>query len=71
MPPAPWPSWCRSSASCSTCPAYERAPAELQRRRSFEAVTSFVRGLADQQPLLLVVDDLHLAGASTLELLHF
>ena len=25
-------------------PAYERAPAELQRRRSFEAVTSFVRG---------------------------
>ncbi|HEX7149669.1 MAG TPA: BTAD domain-containing putative transcriptional regulator, partial [Actinomycetota bacterium] len=52
-------------------PAYERAPAELQRRRSFEAVTSFVRGLADRQPLLLVVDDLHLAGASTLELLHF
>jgi len=52
-------------------PAYERAPAELRRRRSFEAVTSFVRGLADQQPLLLVVDDLHLAGASTLELLHF
>jgi tetratricopeptide (TPR) repeat protein/energy-coupling factor transporter ATP-binding protein EcfA2 len=52
-------------------PAYERAPAELQRRRSFEAVTGFVRGLADRQPLLLVVDDLHLAGASTLELLHF
>jgi DNA-binding SARP family transcriptional activator len=52
-------------------PGYERAPAELRRRRSFEAVAAFVRGLADQQPLLLVVDDLHLAGASTLELLHF
>jgi tetratricopeptide (TPR) repeat protein len=52
-------------------PAYERAPAELQRRRSFEAVAAFVRGLAAQQPLLLAVDDLHLAGASTLELLHF
>ena len=52
-------------------PAYERAPAELQRRRTFEAVAAFVRGLASQQPLLLVVDDLHQAGASTLELLHF
>ena len=50
---------------------YERAPAELERRRSFEAVTAFVRGLAARQPLLLVLDDLHLAGASTLELLHF
>ena len=51
--------------------AYERAPAELERRRSFEAVTAFVRGLAAQRPLLLALDDLHLAGASTLELLHF
>ncbi|HEU4896285.1 MAG TPA: AAA family ATPase [Actinomycetota bacterium] len=50
---------------------YERAPAELERRRSFEAVTAFVRGLAAGRPLLLVLDDLHLAGASTLELLHF
>jgi DNA-binding SARP family transcriptional activator len=50
---------------------YERAPAELERRRSFEAVTGFVRGLAAQRPLLLVLDDLQLAGASTLELLHF
>ena len=52
-------------------PGYERAPAELERRRSFEAVAAFVRGLAAQQPLLLAVDDLHQAGASTLELLHF
>ncbi|MFL6269022.1 MAG: AAA family ATPase [Actinomycetes bacterium] len=52
-------------------PGYERAPAELERRRSFEAVTAFVRGLAAQQPLLLTLDDLHQAGAATLELLHF
>jgi hypothetical protein len=52
-------------------PGYERAPAELERRRSFEAVTAFLRGLAAQQPLLLTLDDLHQAGAATLELLHF
>jgi tetratricopeptide (TPR) repeat protein len=52
-------------------PGYERAPAELERRRSFEAVTAFLRGLAAQQPLLLTLDDFHQAGAATLELLHF
>jgi tetratricopeptide (TPR) repeat protein len=52
-------------------PPYDRAAPELERRRSFEAVTEFARGLAVQQPLLLAVDDLHQAGASTLELLHF
>jgi predicted ATPase len=52
-------------------PGYERAPAELERRRSFEAVTAFLRGLAAQQPLLLALDDLHQAGAVTLEVLHF
>jgi tetratricopeptide (TPR) repeat protein len=52
-------------------PPYQRAPAELERRRFFEAVTGFFRGLAAQQPVLLVVDDLHQAGTSTLELLHF
>jgi DNA-binding SARP family transcriptional activator len=52
-------------------PPYDRAAPELERRRSFEAVTAFARGLAAQQPLLLAVDDLHQAGASTLELLHF
>jgi tetratricopeptide (TPR) repeat protein len=52
-------------------PPYDRAAPELERRRSFEAVTALLRGLAAQQPLLLAVDDLHQAGASTLELLHF
>ena len=50
---------------------YERAPAELERRRAFEAVTGFLRGLARERPLLLVLDDLHQAGASTVELVHF
>ena len=52
-------------------PGYERAPAELERRRSFEVVAGFLRGLAAQQPLLLTLDDLHQAGAATLEPLHF
>jgi len=52
-------------------PPYDRAAPELERRRAFEAVTAVARGLALQQPLLLAVDDLHQAGASTVELLHF
>jgi hypothetical protein len=31
-------------------PAYQRAPAELRRRRTFEAVTAFVRNLAAREP---------------------
>ncbi|HVD15441.1 MAG TPA: AAA family ATPase [Actinomycetota bacterium] len=54
-----------------TLPAYERGPAELERRRSFEAVTAFLRGLAREQSVLLLLDDLHQAGSSSLELLHF
>jgi len=86
-PPAGWwcrPAATRRSGRCSSSrwprrcgrrlldlPGYERAPAELERRRSFEAVTAFLRGLAAQQPLLLTLDDLHQAGAATLEPLHF
>jgi DNA-binding SARP family transcriptional activator/tetratricopeptide (TPR) repeat protein len=47
------------------------ASPELERRRVFEAVAGFVRALADRRPLLLFLDDLHLAGAATLEFLHF
>ena len=50
---------------------YERANPEIERRRSFEAVTSFIRSLAERSPVLLFLDDLHQAGSSTLELLHF
>jgi DNA-binding SARP family transcriptional activator len=50
---------------------YRPAPAELERRRAFEAVSGFLVALARQRPLLVVLDDLHLAGASTVELVHF
>jgi DNA-binding SARP family transcriptional activator/tetratricopeptide (TPR) repeat protein len=44
---------------------------ELERRRVFDAVAGFLRALADRHPVLLFLDDLHLAGSSTLEFLHF
>jgi predicted ATPase len=47
------------------------ASGEIERRRVFEAVASFLCGLARRRPVLVVLDDLHLAGASTVELLHF
>jgi hypothetical protein len=43
----------------------------MERRRAFEAVTAFLRGLAARSPVLLVVDDLQYAGQSTVELLHY
>ncbi|HEX7276960.1 MAG TPA: AAA family ATPase, partial [Acidimicrobiales bacterium] len=52
-------------------PAYERAGPELEHRRSLEAVTEFFTRLAQRQPVLLVLDDLEHAGASTLEALRF
>jgi DNA-binding SARP family transcriptional activator len=44
---------------------------ENERRRTFEAVAQLVAGLARARPLLVVLDDLHEAGASTVEMLHF
>ena len=51
--------------------AYERAGPELEHRRSLEAVTEFVARLAQRQPVLLLLEDLEHAGASTLEALRF
>ena len=48
----------------------ERGSQELERRRMFEAVVAFFRALARDRPLLILFDDLHNAGSSTLELLH-
>jgi DNA-binding SARP family transcriptional activator len=48
-----------------------RGSVEMERRRAFEAVTAFLRGLAARSPVLLVVDDLQYAGQSTVELLHY
>jgi tetratricopeptide (TPR) repeat protein len=43
----------------------------MERRRAFEAVRTFLRGLAERNPVLLLVDDLQYAGQSTVELMHF
>ena len=41
------------------------------RARLFESATGFLRNVADGQPLLLIIDNLHLADASTLRLLQW
>jgi DNA-binding SARP family transcriptional activator len=48
-----------------------RGSVEMERRRAFEAVRAFLRGLAERSPVLLLVDDLQYAGQSTVELMHF
>lgn len=48
-----------------------RASAGMERRRAFEAVTALLRGLADRNAVLVLVDDLQYAGQSSVELLHF
>jgi DNA-binding SARP family transcriptional activator len=50
---------------------YRRAGPDVERRRVFESVAGFLRALADRYPVLLFLDDLHLAGSSTMEFLHF
>jgi DNA-binding SARP family transcriptional activator len=52
-------------------PQVERASAEIERRRAFDAMTGFFRALAARRPTLLFLDDLHNAGSATSELLHF
>ena len=49
----------------------ERASPEIERRRAFDAIAAFVRGLCARRPVLLFLDDLQNAGTSSLELLHF
>ena len=48
-----------------------RVSMEMERRRAFEAVRAFLRGLAERNPVLVLVDDLQYAGQSTVELMHF
>lgn len=52
-------------------PPPERRSAAAERRRVYDAVTGFLRRLAARQPVVFVVDDLHHAGAATVELLHY
>jgi class 3 adenylate cyclase/DNA-binding SARP family transcriptional activator/tetratricopeptide (TPR) repeat protein len=50
---------------------YERATPEMERRRTFEAVASFLASLSRRRPLLVILDDVHNASVSTVELVHF
>ena len=50
---------------------YDRATPEVEHRRALEAVAGVVRNIARNQPVLLVLDDAHHAGQSTLEAVHF
>ncbi len=47
------------------------AAAEVERRRAVQAVSVFLCELARVRPVLLQLDDLHNAGESSIELLHF
>jgi DNA-binding SARP family transcriptional activator len=50
---------------------YRRVTPELEHRRSLEAVAALFERLSRDQPVLLILDDLHNAGDSTLEAVHF
>jgi DNA-binding SARP family transcriptional activator/tetratricopeptide (TPR) repeat protein len=54
------------AALVGQAPSWRGSP-EMERRRSFEAMTAFLVGLAERAPVLLVVDDLQYAGQSTAE----
>ncbi|MEU8146362.1 AAA family ATPase [Nonomuraea sp. NPDC048901] len=41
------------------------------RRSTYEAVAAFLRALGARKPVLLVLEDLHLAGKETVELVHY
>jgi DNA-binding SARP family transcriptional activator/tetratricopeptide (TPR) repeat protein len=52
-------------------PPQQHSPIEIRRRRAFEAVTAFLVRLSRRGPIALLIDDLHHAGRSTVELLHY
>ena len=52
-------------------PPAERGAGESKRSRVYEAVYVFLRSLAADRPVLLVLDDLHNAGSPTIELVHY
>jgi len=55
--------------SGSPLSAHRSAP--LEKRQLFEMVSQFLTALSAQQPLLLVVEDLHWSDETSLELLHY
>ena len=62
-----WPrSWrCR----CPPIIASRSLPPEQQRQRTLDTLLAMVGALAEQQPVLLIVEDLHWVDPSTMELL--
>jgi DNA-binding SARP family transcriptional activator/tetratricopeptide (TPR) repeat protein len=50
---------------------YERAGPELEHGRGLDALAGFFVRLSARRPVLLTVEDVHHAGQSTLEALHF
>ncbi len=51
--------------------SYQPSTPEIERRRTFEAIASLLYRASLRTPLLVLLDDLHNAGSSTLEWLHF
>ncbi|PRY19795.1 ATP-binding protein [Pseudosporangium ferrugineum] len=51
--------------------AAERGSPDVQRRRAYDAVVTFLTRLARDEALLVTVDDLQNAGIATVELLHY
>jgi len=48
-----------------------RGSPDMERRLSFQAAAAFLAGLAERNPVLLLVDDLQYAGQSTTEFVHY
>ena len=59
------------AAALLGAPPQERGSPDAQRRRAYDAVVTFLKRLARQEALLLIVDDLQNAGTATVELLHY
>jgi DNA-binding SARP family transcriptional activator/tetratricopeptide (TPR) repeat protein len=73
VPPPADAAWPRDLAAltpelAASAPGRAEAPPELERARLFEAVVALVEWAAAGDPLLLVMEDLHVADGSSLEL---
>jgi DNA-binding CsgD family transcriptional regulator/tetratricopeptide (TPR) repeat protein len=61
----------RSADSAAPAPTQLEGDESLARARLFEAVLSYLLGIAAQAPLLLVIEDLHWADGSSRDLLSY
>jgi len=59
------------SERCPGISSGTAVPLDQEQAHFFEAVALFLAGLAEKAPLALILDDLHLAANSTLEMVHF